>query len=414
MATAAKKRAVKEPKRITFVWKGKDKSGNESKGKIEAENLAAAKALLRKQGINPGKIGKENVSIFSAKNKPVKAVDIAFFIRQEATMMKAGVPLLQGLEIVAQGAEKTKLKKLINDIRDDVNAGSDFSRALARHPEHFDDLVVSLVHAGEQSGALETMLDRIATYKEKVESLKKKIKKAMTYPIAVIVVGVLVSAILLVKVVPQFESVFGSFGADLPAFTMWVIGMSEWMQKWWFILLIGAVAAGFAFAKARQKSQKFSNFVDRAVLRIPALGPILHKAAVARFSRTLATTFAAGVPLVEALDSAAGAAGNVVYENAIIQIRNGVSTGQSLTNATNMTGVFPTMTVQMISIGEEAGSLDMMLDKVASFYEEDVDNAVDNLSSLLEPMIMVVLGVLVGGLVIAMYLPIFQLGQVVG
>ncbi|GAA0692924.1 type II secretion system F family protein [Marinobacterium maritimum] len=411
MATAAAKKA---PKRFTFVWQGKDKSGNISKGKIDAENLAAAKALLRKQGINPNKLAKERVSVFSSKHKPIKSIDIAFFIRQEATMMKAGVPLMQGLEIVAEGAEKVKLKEMILELKNDVNSGSDFSQALARHPEHFDDLVCSLVHAGEQSGALETMLDRIATYKEKVESLRKKIKKALTYPIAVIVVGVIVSAILLVKVVPQFESVFSSFGADLPVFTKWVIGLSEWAQEWWFVVLLAALAAGIAFSKARSKSQKFSDFVDRAVLRIPIIGQILHKAAIARFSRTLATTFAAGVPLVEALDSAAGAAGNVVYENAIIQIRNGVSTGQSLQSATNMTGVFPTMAVQMIAIGEEAGSLDMMLDKVASFYEEEVDNAVDNLSSLIEPLIMAVLGVLVGGLVIAMYLPIFQLGQVVG
>jgi type IV pilus assembly protein PilC len=413
-ATAAKKRvAKKEPKKFTFVWQGKDKSGNTSKGKIDAENMAAAKVLLRKQGVNPNKVNKERSSIFSSRNKPVKAADIAYLIRQVATMMKAGVPLLQGLDIVGNGAEKVKLKELIYTVRNDVNGGTDFSSALARHPEHFDDLVCSLVHAGEQSGALETMLDRIATYKEKVESLKKKIKKALTYPTAVIVVGIVVSAILLVKVVPQFEDVFSSFGADLPAFTRWVINMSELAQKYWFVGLIGAVGAIFAFVKARQKSQKFSDFVDRAVLRIPIIGAILHKAAVARFARTLATTFSAGVPLVEALDSASGAAGNVVYENAIIQIRNGVSTGQSLTNATVMTGVFPVMTVQMISIGEEAGSLDMMLDKVATFYEEDVDNAVDNLSSLLEPLIMVVLGVLVGGLVIAMYLPIFQLGNVV-
>ncbi|PSL15861.1 type IV pilus assembly protein PilC [Marinobacterium halophilum] len=409
MATVARK----APKRATFDWQGKDKSGNTSKGKIDAESLAAAKTLLRKQGIKPGKVVKERSSIFSAKNKPVKPADVAYFIRQLATMMKAGVPLLQAMEIVGNGAEKEKLKQMIYAIRDDVNGGSNLSRAFERHPQHFDDLVCSLINAGEQSGALETMLDRIATYKEKVESLKKKIKKAMTYPAAVVVVGIVVSAILLVKVVPQFESVFSSFGADLPAFTKWVIGLSEWMQQWWFIGLIGAMGIGFTFTKARAKSEKFSNFVDRAVLRIPILGPILHKAAIARFTRTLSTTFAAGVPLVEALDSAAGAAGNVVYSDAIIQIRNGVSTGQSLQNAITMTGVFPTMTIQMIAIGEEAGSLDMMLDKVATFYEEDVDNAVDNLSSLLEPLIMAVLGVLVGGLVIAMYLPIFQLGNVV-
>lgn len=409
MATVAKK----APKKVTFNWQGKDKSGNTSKGRIDAVNLAEAKALLRKQGIKPGKVGKDRSSLFSAKNKAVKPADIAYFIRQLATMMKAGVPLLQAMDIVANGSEKEKLKAMIYEIRNDVNGGSDLSQAFERHPEYFDDLVCSLIHAGEQSGALETMLDRIATYKEKVESLKKKIKKALTYPTAVIVVGIVVSAILLVKVVPQFESVFSSFGADLPAFTLWVIGLSEWMQQWWFIGFIGAAVAGFAFTKARAKSQKFSDFVDRAVLRIPVIGGILHKAAIARFTRTLSTTFAAGVPLVEALNSAAGASGNVVYETAILQIRNGVSTGQSLQNAINMTGVFPSMTVQMIAIGEEAGSLDMMLDKVATFYEEDVDNAVDNLSSLIEPMIMAVLGILVGGLVIAMYLPIFQLGNVV-
>jgi type IV pilus assembly protein PilC len=410
MATAARKAVQKS----TFNWQGKDKSGNISKGKIDAINLAEAKALLRKQGIKPGKVAKDRGSLFSAKSKPVKPVDIAYFIRQMATMMKAGVPLLQAMEIVGNGVEKDKMKKIIYAIRDDVNGGTNLSQAMEHHPEYFDELVCSLVHAGEQSGALETILDRIATYKEKTESLKKKIKKAMTYPIAVIVVGLIVSAILLVKVVPQFESVFSSFGADLPAFTLWVVGMSEWMQEWWFVGLLGAAALGFAFTKAKTKSQKFSDLVDRALLRIPVFGPILHKAAIARFTRTLATTFSAGVPLVEALNSAAGASGNVVYETAILQIRNGVSTGQSLQNAMNMTGVFPTMAVQMVAIGEEAGSLDAMLDKVATFYEEDVDNAVDNLSSLIEPMIMAVLGVLVGGLVIAMYLPIFQLGNVVG
>ncbi|MBV0933002.1 type II secretion system F family protein [Marinobacterium weihaiense] len=409
MATAIKKTV----KLTTFEWQGKDKSGNTSKGKIDAENLAAAKALLRKQGIKPGKVIKERGSLLSSKNKAIKPVDIGYFIRQLATMMKSGVPLLQAMEIVANGSEKDKLKKLVYTIRDDVNGGADLSTALERHPEHFDDLVCSLVHAGEQSGALETILDRIATYKEKVESLKKKIKKALTYPIAVIIVGIIVSAILLVKVVPQFETVFQGFGADLPAFTKWVIELSEWMQEWWFVGLIGMAAIGFGFTKARAKSKGFSDFVDRTVLKLPIFGPILNKAAIARFTRTLSTTFAAGVPLVEALNSAAGASGNIVYENAILQIRNGVSTGQSLQNALNMTGVFPAMAVQMISIGEEAGSLDMMLDKVASFYEEEVDNAVDNLSSLIEPMIMAILGVLVGGLVIAMYLPIFQLGNVV-
>ncbi len=413
MATAAK-RNQKDEKQLTFTWQGKDKSGNISKGKIDAADLASAKTLLRRQGINPHRIKREGTSIFSSRNKPIKPVDIAYLIRQLATMMKAGVPLLQSLDLVGNGAEKVKLKKLIYDVKGDVNGGLDFASALARHPDYFDSLVCSLVQAGEQSGSLETMLDRIATYKEKTESLKKKIKKAMTYPIAIILVGIAVSAILLVKVVPQFEAIFTGFGADLPTFTQLVVGMSEWMQEWWFVVLISIVALLFGFAKLKAKSEKFSDLVDRAVLRIPVFGDILQKAAVARFARTLATTFAAGVPLVEALNSAAGAAGNVVYRNAIIQIRNGVSTGQALQHAVQMTGVFPVMTVQMISIGEEAGSLDHMLDRVATYYEEDVDNAVDNLSSLLEPMIMVILGVLVGGLVIAMYLPIFQLGQVVG
>lgn len=405
---------TREEKRNTFAWQGKDKSGNLSKGKIDARDIADAKRLLRRQGINPGKVSRERTSILGGRrNKAIKPLDIAFFTRQMATMMKAGVPLIQGLEIVAGGAEKVKLKELIYTVRSDVSGGSDLSRALAKHPNHFDDLFCSLVKAGEASGQLETMLDRIATYKEKVESLKAKIKKALTYPTAVIIVAIIVTAILLVKVVPVFEDVFSSFGADLPAFTLWVIGLSEVAQKYWFFVLLGIIAAVILFVQARKRSEKFSAFVDRTLLKIPVIGTIIREAIVARFARTLATTFAAGVPLVQALDSTAGAAGNVVYRNATLQIRNGVSTGQSLTNAINITGVFDTMVVQMISIGEESGSLDMMLDKVATFYEESVDNAVDNLSSLLEPLIMAVLGILVGGLVIAMYLPIFQLGNVV-
>ncbi|PIE23508.1 MAG: type II secretion system protein F [Neptuniibacter caesariensis] len=405
---------AKDAKLQTFSWQGKDKSGNQSKGKIDAASLPLAKAQLRKQGILPTKVAKDRgAGLFSSESKPIKPVDIAFFTRQMATMMKSGVPLLQGLEITAGGVEKKKLKDIIYDIKNDVNGGLDFSAALAKHPDHFDDLFCSLVNAGEQSGALETMLDRIATYKEKLESLKAKIKKALTYPTAVIIVGIVVSAILLVKVVPQFESVFQSFGADLPAFTLFVIGLSEAAQEWWWVVLLAIAIFGYLFQKALKNSQNFSDQVDKATLKIPVIGQIMHNASIARFARTLATTFAAGVPLVNALDSAAGASGNALYRDAILQIKNGVSTGQSLKDAVNMTGIFPNMTVQMIAIGEEAGSLEMMLEKVADFYEELVDNAVDNLSSLLEPLIMVVLGVLVGGLVIAMYLPIFQLGQVV-
>lgn len=406
-------RTSKKEVLTTYSWEGKDRSGNKSRGTIDARDVAAAKILLRKQGIYPQKISKQRSSILGGRTKPVKPVDIAFFTRQMATMMKSGVPMLKGLEIVAGGAEKEKLKKLIYDIRADVNAGTDFSKALSKYPEFFDDLYCSLVEAGEQSGALETMLDRIATYKEKMESLKAKIKKALTYPIAVIVVGILVTAILLVKVVPVFEDVFSSFGADLPAFTMFVVNLSYWAQDWWWVGLIGAIAAGYTFKQAHLRSEKFRNWLDKTVLKIPVIGNVLYEAAIARFARTLATTFAAGVPLVQALDSCAGASGNHVFRESIYQIRNGVAGGQSLTNATNMTGIYPAMVVQMISIGEEAGSLENMLDKVAAFYEESVDNAVDNLSSLLEPLIMVILGTLVGGLVIAMYLPIFQLGNVV-
>lgn len=414
MATATAGKNKKAEKFFTFEWTGRDKSGNVSKGKIDAKDIAAAKAILRKQGIVPQKIAKERASLLSAKDKPIKPVDIAFFTRQMATMMKSGVPMLKALEIVAGGAEKNKLKKLVYDIRADVNSGTDFSKALGKFPEYFDDLYTSLVAAGEQSGALETMLDRIATYKEKMESLKAKIKKALTYPIAVIVVGVLVTAILLVKVVPVFEDVFSSFGADLPAFTMFVVNLSYWAQDWWWVGLIGSIAAGFGFGQAHRKSENFRNWLDKSVLKIPVIGNVLYEAAIARFARTLSTTFAAGVPLVQALDSCAGASGNHVFRESIYQIRNGVAGGQSLTNAVNMTGIYPAMVVQMVSIGEEAGSLEQMLDKVAQFYEESVDNAVDNLSSLLEPLIMVFLGTMVGGLVVAMYLPIFQLGNVVG
>ncbi|MCP8689564.1 type II secretion system F family protein [Marinobacterium sedimentorum] len=406
--------ATKQVKLQTFVWQGRDKSGNVTKGKLDAANVATARAQLRRQGITPKKVGKESISIFSNRSKAIKPLDIAFFTRQMATMLKSGVPLLQSLEIVAGGSEKDKMKKMLYDIRNDVSGGSDFSTALSKFPIFFDNLYCNLIKAGEQSGALDAMLDRIATYKEKIEALKAKIRKAMTYPIAVVVVGIIVTAILLVKVVPVFEELFTSFGADLPAFTRFVVTLSEGAQKWWFVVLLGIALFGYLFQSTHRKSQKFRDFIDRTVLKIPVLGTILHKAAIARFARTLATTFSAGVPLVEALDSAAGAVGNVVYRNAIIQIRNGVSTGQSLKNAIEMTGVFPNMTIQMIGIGEEAGSLEMMLDKVAEFYEREVDDAVDSLSSLMEPMIMVVLGTLVGGLVVAMYLPIFQLGNVVG
>ncbi|NQZ30058.1 MAG: type II secretion system F family protein [Oceanospirillaceae bacterium] len=406
--------ASQTKKIFTYAWSGLDKSGNNSKGKIDAASLAEAKALLRRQGVAPRKVTKEsNFSLFSARSKPIKPIDIAFFTRQVATMLKAGVPLIQGLEIVATGVEKDALKKLVLDIRDSVNSGQDLASSMAKHPRFFDDLYCSLVAAGEQSGSLETMLERIATYKEKLESLKAKIKKALTYPIAVLAVGMIVSVILLLKVVPQFESIFSNFGADLPPFTRMILNLSAFVQEWWWIIGLGMVLFFYGFGQLKRRSVKFANQLDVLILKLPVLGAILRKAVIARFARTLSTTFAAGVPLVEALESAAGASGNVVYRDAILQIRNAVSTGQSLQNSMAMTGVFPSMVVQMIAIGEEAGSLDSMLDKVASFYEEEVDNAVDNMSSLMEPFIMVVLGTLVGGLVVAMYLPIFKLGAVV-
>jgi type IV pilus assembly protein PilC len=331
-----------------------------------------------------------------------------------ATMMRAGVPLVQSFEIVADGLDKPKLATLIRAIRNDVAGGSNFASALRRHPLYFDDLFCNLVEAGEQSGSLETMLDRIASYKEKTESLKAKVKKAMTYPIAVLVVAVVVTGILLIFVVPQFEQVFAGFGAELPAFTQMVIGLSEFVQAWWWAILCGIIASVIGFVAARRRSKRLRDTIDRLSLKMPIAGNIIQKSAVARFARTLSTTFAAGVPLVDALNSVAGATGNSVYVNATYKVRDDVSTGQQLNFSMKATGVFPNMVVQMVAIGEEAGALDSMLDKAASYYEEQVDNMVDNLTALMEPMIMAVLGVLVGGLIIAMYLPIFQLGAVVG
>ncbi|MBO3276737.1 type II secretion system F family protein [Pseudomonas schmalbachii] len=404
--------AAKAERTSVFTWEGTDRKGGKIKGELPGTNAALVKAQLRKQGINPLKVRKKGMSLLSA-GKKIKPLDIALFTRQMATMMGAGVPLLQSFDIIAEGFDNPNMRKLVDDIKQEVAAGNSLANSLRKKPQYFDDLYCNLVDAGEQSGALESLLDRVATYKEKTESLKAKIKKAMTYPIAVILVAVIVSAILLIKVVPQFQSVFASFGAELPAFTMMVIGLSEVLQKWWFIVLIGLLAFAFAFREAHRRSEKFRDGVDRAVLRTPIVGPILYKSAIARYARTLATTFAAGVPLVEALDSVAGATGNVVFRNAVGKIKQDVSAGTQLNFSMRTTGVFSSMAVQMTAIGEESGSLDAMLDKVASFYEEEVDNAVDNLTTLMEPMIMAVLGVLVGGLIIAMYLPIFQLGNVV-
>ena len=397
-----------------FVWEGKDKQGRKTKGEISSSTPALAKAELRKQGILANKVKKKSAGIRLGGGGKVKPADIALFTRQMATMMRAGVPLVQAFDIVAEGVDKPKLRELILSVRNDVASGTAFASALRRHPNEFDELFCNLVDAGEQSGALESMLDRVATYKEKTESLKAKVRKAMTYPIAVLVVAVIVSGILLIKVVPQFEAVFAGFGAELPAFTKMVINFSEFAQAYWFVIVLGVMGFVFAFTEAKKRSKKLRDALDRISLKLPVAGDIIEKSSVARYARTLATTFAAGVPLVEALNSVAGSTGNNVFVEAVYKVRDDVSTGQQLHFSMRNTGVFPNMIIQMVAIGEEAGALDDMLDKSASYYEEQVENAVDNLTSLMEPLIMSVLGVLVGGLIIAMYLPIFQLGAVVG
>jgi type IV pilus assembly protein PilC len=404
--------AEKIDKLQAFVWEGKDRKGNKSKGEVSGTNLALVKSQLRKQGIIPNKVKKKPKPLFGGSKK-VTPFEIAMFTRQMATMMKAGVPLVQSFDIVTDGLENQGLRELISAVRNDVASGTSFANSLRRHPKHFDNLYCNLVDSGEKAGALEQMLDRIAMYLEKTEILKKKVKKAMTYPIAVVVVAIVVTAILLVKVVPQFESLFQGFGADLPVFTQFIIGISEWMQKWWFVVLLGIVGSVFLFKEAKKRSLAFSDLVDKYVLKLPVVGEILDKSAVAKFGRVLSTTFASGVPLVDALESVAGATGNAVYRDAVMKIKDDVSSGTQLQASMKTTGVFPVMAVQLTSIGEESGNLDEMLEKVADHYEGVVDDMVDNLTALMEPMIMVVLGVLVGGLIIGMYLPIFQMGQVV-
>lgn len=397
----------------TFTWSGTDKQGRAGKGEIEAVSSSMAKAQLRRQGIKPKSVRKKAKPLFGAGGKKIKPMDICIFTRQLATMMKAGVPLVQSFEIVADGLENPSMGTLVMAIKNDVASGTGLAVSLAKHPKYFDDLFCSLVASGESSGTLEVMLDRVATYKEKTEQLKAKIKKAMTYPAAVVVVAMVVTGILLIKVVPQFAETFSSFGSDLPAFTLFVLGISEFAQEWWYIIVAAIIGGIFLFKEIKSRSVPFAEFLDKMALKTPVVGDIVFNSVIARFSRTLATTFAAGVPLVEALDSTAGAAGNSVYAKAIRQIRDDVTTGTTLYNAIKSTGLFPNMLLQMVSIGEESGALDEMLDKVANYYEEAVDNAVDSLSSLMEPIIMSVLGVLVGGLMIAMYLPIFMLGSVI-
>ena len=404
--------AANEQKLDTFTWEGKDRKGNKTSGETTGASPALVKAQLRKQGIQPGKIKKKSKPLFGGKKK-ITPFDIATFTRQMATMMKAGVPLVQSFDIVSDGLENKALQELIIAIRNDVASGNSFANALRQHPKYFDDLYCNLVDSGEAAGALESMLDRVATYLEKTENLKRKVRKAMTYPISIIIVAVIVTAILLVKVVPQFESLFQGFGADLPAFTQMVIGMSEWLQAWWWAVLIGIIGTIFGFRTAKKRSPRFSDAVDKYVLKLPVVGMILDQSAVAKFARVLSTTFASGVPLVDALDSVSGATGNAVYRDAILQIKEEVSSGTQLQTAMRQTGVFPVLAIQLTSIGEESGNLDEMLGKVADHYEAVVDDLVDNLTSLMEPVIMSVLGILVGGLIIAMYLPIFQMGSAI-
>jgi type IV pilus assembly protein PilC len=411
MATAVATQAKGIRRDVPYSWSGMDKKGNRVTGKSLAPDEAALRADLRRQGIAVSRVKKQS-SAFQSGGK-VKAEDIAVFSRQLATMLAAGIPLVQSFEIVGTGNDKPAMQKLILDIKGDVEGGTSLHEALAKHPLHFDDLFVNLVEAGEQAGALETLLDKIATYKEKTEALKKKVKKALFYPSAVLAVALVVTTILLIFVIPQFESLFKGFGADLPAFTQFVINMSRGLQDTWpvFVAVIGGSV--YAFMYFHKRSRAMREFLDRAMLKFPIIGPILYKSAIARFARTLSTMFAAGVPLVEALESVAGATGNIVFENAVMKMRDEVATGQRLQRAMENTGLFPNMVIQMIAVGEEAGALDAMSGKVATFYEAEVDNAVDSMSSLLEPLIMAILGVLVGGLVIAMYLPIFKLGAVV-
>ncbi len=411
MATlAAKKPAVKK-ELPTFTWEGINKAGVKIRGENQAINENFLRAELRRQGVIPKTVRKKSNRLARGK---IKAVDISYFARQLTTMMRAGVPMVQSLELIGSGHENPAMRTLIKKISDDIEGGADLAGALAAHPAHFDNLFVNLIRAGEQAGTLEDMIDKVATYKEKTESMKAKVKKAMMYPLMVIIAAVVVSTIMLVWVIPTFKDIFEGFGADLPAFTLWVISLSEWLQAKGYMVIIVTVVAIVSFTQARRRSRKFNRFVDKAVLKIPVMGEIINKSAVARFARTLSTMFAAGVPLVEAMDAVAGSTGNIVYEEATLQMKEDTAKGVQLYVAMMTTQQFPSMVVQMTKIGEESGRLEEMLDKVADYFEEQVDDMVDNLSKQIEPMIMAILGVLVGGLVVAMYLPIFKMGAAVG
>ncbi|MEM7053606.1 MAG: type II secretion system F family protein [Pseudomonadota bacterium] len=395
-----------------FLWEGKDKRGKTLKGERSAKSQTLIRAELRKQGITPSRVRKKPKPLFGSAGKRISSKDIAVFTRQLATMLNAGIPLVQAFVIIGAAAENPKLQKLINTIRVDVESGATLAEALAKHRVYFDELYVNLVESGESAGVLDQVLENIATYKERIESIKGKIKKALFYPAAVVAVAILVTAILLIFVIPQFEGIFQNFGADLPAFTQLIVSLSESLQSYGWIYLIVIVGSIMAIIALKKRSRGFAHFIDRASLKIPVIGGVLEKSALSRFARTLATTFAAGVPLVDALKTVAGATGNIVYSDATLQIRDDVATGHQMQLAMQQTGLFPPMVIQMTAIGEEAGSLDAMLLKVADFYEEEVNNTVDALSSLLEPFIIVLVGIIVGGIVIAMYLPIFQMASV--
>lgn len=392
-----------------FVWEGTDKRGIKMKGEQQSKNANMLRAELRRQGIQPSMVKPKPKPLFGSAGKKISAKEIAIFSRQIATMIKSGVPIVQALEIMSGGNKNPRMKTMVNGLRADIESGTSFSEAMAKYPVQFDELFRNLVKAGESAGVLETVLDTIATYKENTEALKGKIKKALFYPATVIVVAILVSAVLLIFVVPQFEAVFKQFGADLPAFTKLIVGASRFMVSYWWVLLGIALGAFFTTAYFYKRSEAMQHLLDRMLLKIPVIGQILNNAAIARFSRTLATTFKAGVPLVEALETVAGATGNIVYEKATLRIRDDVSVGYQVNMAMKQTNLFPHMVTQMTSIGEEAGALDTMLFKVAEFYEQEVNNSVDALSSLIEPFIMIFIGVVVGAMVVGMYLPIFKL-----
>ncbi|MGR9012180.1 MAG: type II secretion system F family protein [Gammaproteobacteria bacterium] len=404
---------AEQTEQIDFVWAGTDKKRQKAGGIISAKSEIIAKTELRRQGYRVTKFKKKPKPLFSAKVQAITPGDIAIFARQLATMLKAGVPLVQSFDIVGKGHDNASMEAMLMSIKSDIEGGDTLAEALNKKSLYFDELFCNLVAAGEQAGVLETLLDKIATYKEKTESMKKKIKKALTYPIAVIVVAFVVTTILLIFVVPVFDNMFKSFGAELPAFTQMVVHMSEWMQSWWYVVVGIVVGTVYTFGYFKKRSKAFCHFLDKTLLKLPVVGIILNKSAVARFSRTLATMSAAGVPLVEALESVAGACGNIIYTEAVLKMREEVATGQRLQFAMQQADLWPNMVIQMVAIGEESGSMDSMLLKVADFFDEEVDNLVDNLSSLMEPIIMVILGILVGGLIVAMYLPIFKMGAAI-